>query len=62
MMFQKVKEVLIFLEKIHNYEYYKKKAVEDSVYIRETFSWDNAAKKASNILNDFANKGKGMFH
>lgn len=46
------------IEVYNNYEYYKNKAMQESVSIRETFSWDNAARKASGILNEFFNKGK----
>jgi autotransporter strand-loop-strand O-heptosyltransferase len=46
------------IEVYNNYEYYKKKALEDSVIIREKFSWDNAAKKACSILDDFTSANR----
>lgn len=46
------------LEVYNNYDYYKKKALEDSEAIRSIFSWDNAAKKASEILSEFSMKGE----
>jgi autotransporter strand-loop-strand O-heptosyltransferase len=38
---------------VENYTIYKKKALDDSDEIRQTFTWENAAKIANNILNEF---------
>jgi autotransporter strand-loop-strand O-heptosyltransferase len=41
------------IEVYNNYEFYKKKALEESKDIIEKFSWDNAARTASAIMKDF---------
>ena len=41
------------VEVYNNYEFYKKKAVEESKDIIKRFSWDNAAKIASSLIKDF---------
>jgi autotransporter strand-loop-strand O-heptosyltransferase len=41
------------IEVYNNYEFYKKKALEESKDIIEKFSWDNAAKIASGIIKKF---------
>jgi FkbM family methyltransferase len=38
-----------------NYDQYKTKAIIDSEQIREMFAWDQAAKKAANIINNINN-------
>jgi len=40
------------LEVYNNYQYYKQKALQDSERIRNTFSWDNAAKTAIKYLEE----------
>ena len=40
------------VEVYNNYEFYKKKAIEESKDIIERFSWDNAAKTASSLIKD----------
>ena len=40
------------VEVYNNYEFYKKKAVEESKDIIEKFSWDNAAKIASGLMKN----------
>ena len=40
------------VEVYNNYEYYKKKALEESEEIRRVFTWDNAAKIASKLLSE----------
>lgn len=44
------------LEVYNNYQYYKEKALKESVEIREKFSWDNAAKLACGFLEEVVGK------
>ena len=46
--FQDLEEKMI--EVYNNYDYYKKKALLESVEIRDRFSWENAAQIAKNII------------
>lgn len=45
---------LKMFEVYKNYEFYKNQALADSVSIREEFTWERAAEKASQILNSFS--------
>lgn len=38
------------IEVYNNYDYYKKKALQDSIEIRDRFSWENSAKIANEII------------
>mgnify|MGYP003339400082 FL=1 len=44
------------LEVFNNYQFYKNKALKESEEIRQKFSWENAAKIASSILENFSLK------
>lgn len=44
------------LEVYYSYDFYKKKALEDSSFIRENFTWEKAAKKAVQYLKNDINK------
>ena len=43
------------IEVYNNYEFYKKKALEESKEIRERFSWDNSAKIADGLIRKLLN-------
>ena len=44
------------MEVYNNYNFYKKKALDDSKIIREEFTWDKAAEKANKELKNLLNK------
>lgn len=44
------------IEVYNNYSYYKQKALNESIEIRQRFSWDNAAKLASKFLEEATNQ------
>ena len=46
--FQDLEDKMI--EVYNNYDYYKKKALQESIEIRDRFSWENSAEIAKNII------------
>ena len=47
-------------ESYSNYEFHKKKALEDSIFIREKFDWKSVAEKAKKKIENFMERRKNL--